>query len=206
MSGAALFPIFLKLDGRKCLVVGGTHECEQKVQGLLSSGAVVEVVAEQVTGGIEELHRREALTWRSRAFRETDLEGVALVVAQDPSQAVNGEVFRIASERGVLCNVVDQPALCDFYYPAVVRRGDLQIAISTNGLSPALASSIRAELEQRFGPSYEAWVKRLGRVRQRILRRVPKTPERTVLLQRFATRSRFEQFERRRARNVRGEG
>lgn len=206
MSETALFPLFLKLDGRKCLVVGGTHECEQKAKWLLNSGAVVEVVAEQVTDGIEELHRRGAITWSNRAFRESDLDRVVLVVAQDPSQAVNREVFRIASECGVLCNVVDQPALCDFYYPAVVRRGDLQIAISTNGLSPALASSIRAELEQRFGPSYEAWVKRLGRVRQRILRRIPKTPERTVLLQRFATRSRFEQFERRRARKVRGEG
>ncbi len=205
MSGTALFPLFLKLDGRKCLVVGGTYECEQKAKGLLNSGAVVEVVAQQVTRGIEELHLQAAITWRHRAFRESDLDGAVLVVAQDPSEDVNREVFRIASERGVLCNVVDQPALCDFYYPAVVRRGDLQIAISTNGLSPALASSIRAELEQRFGPSYEDWVKRLGRVRQRILRRVAKTPERTALLQKFATRSRFEAFERRRARKVRGE-
>jgi precorrin-2 dehydrogenase/sirohydrochlorin ferrochelatase len=118
---------------------------------------------------------------------------------------VNEAVFRAASELGVMCNVVDQPALCHFYYPAIVRRGDLQIAISTNGLSPALASSIRAELEERFGPLYSEWVQRLGRIRARVFRTRPRSPARTALLQSFATRSRFDRFESRRARARRGE-
>lgn len=205
MSNPALFPLFVKLAGKRCVVVGGTHECEQKIEGLLKAGASVEVISEDVTGGIRELHHRREILWNRRGFRADDLEQAALVVAQHPLLEVNEAVFRAASERGVMCNVVDQPALCHFYYPAVVRRGDLQIAISTNGLSPALASSIRAELEERFGPLYSEWVQRLGRVRARILRTRPRSAARTVLLQRFASPSRFDRFESKRARARRGE-
>jgi precorrin-2 dehydrogenase / sirohydrochlorin ferrochelatase len=205
MSSPALFPLFLKLTAKRCVVVGGTHECEQKIEGLLRAGASVEVIAGEVTGGIRELHHRREILWNRRGFRADDLEQAALVVAQHPSHEVNEAVFRAASERGVMCNVVDQPALCHFYYPAVVRRGDLQIAISTNGLSPALASSIRAELEERFGPLYSEWVQRLGRIRARVFRTRPRSAARTALLQRFAKRSRFDRFESRRARALRGE-
>ena len=205
MSSPVLFPLFLKLSCQRCVVVGGTHECEQKVIGLLNAGASVEVIAEDVTDGIRDLGFRGDIVWSRREFRAEDLERTALVVAQHHAQAVNEAVFRAASDRGVLCNVVDQPPLCHFYYPAVVKRGDLQIAISTNGLSPALASSIRAELEERFGPLYAEWVKRLGRVRARVLRRRPKSSQRTALLQRFAAASRFERFATRRARGAKGE-
>lgn len=206
MSSPVLFPLFLKLTGKRCVVVGGTRECEQKVDGLLRAGASVEVIAEEVTDGIRDLSKRREILWSRRAFDADDLEETALVVAQHSSQEINETVFRAASQRGVMCNVVDQPALCHFYYAAVVRRGDLQIAISTNGLSPALASSIRAELEQRFGPLYSEWVERLGKVRARILRTRPRSAARTALLQRFATRSRFDRFESRRAQARRGEG
>jgi precorrin-2 dehydrogenase / sirohydrochlorin ferrochelatase len=206
MSSPALFPLFLKLTGKRCVVVGGTHECEQKIEGLLRAGALIEVIAEEVTDGIRDLFHRREILWERRGFRADDLEQAALVVAQHLSQEINETVFRAASERGVMCNVVDQPALCHFYYPAVVRRGDLQIAISTNGLSPALASSIRAELEERFGPLYSEWVQRLGRIRARVFRTRPRSAARTALLQRFATRSRFDRFETRRARALRGEG
>ena len=99
----------------------------------------------------------------------TDLDGIFLAVVATASRALNGSIYREAQRRGVLCNVVDDPEYCDFYYPAVVRRGDLQIAISTNGQSPSLAQKIRQQLERQFGPGYAQWVAELGETRKLVL-------------------------------------
>ena len=90
------------------------------------------------------------------------LDGAFLAVVATNSRSLNERVYREAQRRGVLCNVVDVPDLCDFFYPAVVRRGDLQIAVSTAGQSPSLAQKIRQQLEKQFGPGYAAWVTQLG--------------------------------------------
>jgi precorrin-2 dehydrogenase/sirohydrochlorin ferrochelatase len=164
----------------------------------------VRVVAADGQDRLRELHEKGLVTWVQRTFRPDDLDGVTLVVALDREQAVNEAVFAAANERGVLCNVIDQPSRCHFYYPATVRRGNLQIAISTNGLSPALASSIRAELEERFSPLYAEWLERIGKVRSKLLRSRPKSHARTQLLQRLASRSRFERFARQRAQSEKG--
>jgi len=104
-----------------------------------------------------------------RAYAPTDLEGAFLAVVATSSRSLNERVYNEAQKRGVLCNVVDVPDLCDFFYPAVVRRGDLQIAISTSGQSPSLAQKIRQQLEKQFGPGYAAWVAELGETRRLIL-------------------------------------
>ena len=104
-----------------------------------------------------------------RAFSAEDLDGAFLAVVATDSRTLNERVYREAQRRGVLCNVVDVPELCDFFYPAVVRRGDLQIAISTAGQSPSLAQKIRQQLEKQFGPGYAAWVAELGETRRLIL-------------------------------------
>ena len=104
---------------------------------------------------------------------------------------MNQTVFREARRRGVLCNAVDDPEHCDFYYPAVVRRGALQLAISTGGLSPALAQRLRRELEEQFGPEYAEWVEQLGRSRQQILARDLKPEDRRKLLHELASREAF---------------
>ena len=103
-----------------------------------------------------------AITWEARAFNSADLDGVFLVIAATNSRDVNAAIFREAGQRNILCNVVDDPEYCDFYYPAVVRRGELQLAISTNGHSPALAQRIRRELEIQFGPEYGEWLEAIG--------------------------------------------
>ena len=102
-------------------------------------------------------------------FSESDLDGKFLAVAATASEGLNQLIYREAQRRGVLCNVVDVPEYCDFFYPAVVRRGDLQIAISTAGQSPSLAQKIRQQLERQFGEGYAGWVEQLGETRRLIL-------------------------------------
>jgi precorrin-2 dehydrogenase/sirohydrochlorin ferrochelatase len=165
---SALFPMFIKLGGRRCLVVGAGTVAEPKISSLLESDAVVKVVAPLATEHVKSLARESRIDWEQRIFRESDLESCFLVVSATNDVQVNEAVYREAERRGVLCNAVDDPDRCDFFYPAVVRRGPLQIAISTAGYSPALAQRLRVELEDQFGPEYSGWVEQLGRERTRL--------------------------------------
>ena len=191
---ANLFPMFVKLEGRRCLVVGAGPIAEQKIESLLLSGADVHVVAPEATEGIQGLAASGRLHWHSRRFTPADLDGVQLVIAASGDPAVNGEVFQHCERRGIFCNAVDEPEHCRFYYPAVVRRGDLQIAVSTAGHSPALAQRLRAELEARYGPEYGPWLQWLGRVRQLFFRRPMDPQRRKDTLHRIARNEVFERF------------
>ena len=164
-----LFPMFVKLAGRQVLVVGAGAVGEAKIRGLLDTGARIQVVARQVTAAVRELAGAGAIVLKERAFVPGDLDGVFLVVAATSSRELNESIFAEAQRRRMLCNVVDVPGLCDFFYPAVVRRGDLQIAISTAGQSPLLAQRIRKKLELQFGPEYAGWVAELGKIRREVL-------------------------------------
>ncbi|MGO9084786.1 MAG: bifunctional precorrin-2 dehydrogenase/sirohydrochlorin ferrochelatase [Candidatus Sulfotelmatobacter sp.] len=166
---ATLFPMFIKLEGKQCLVVGAGKVGEPKIAGLLETGARLRVVALEASDAVGEWARAGKIELELRAFSPGDLDGAFLVVAATASRTLNERIHHEAQKRGVLCNVVDVPDLCDFFYPAVVRRGDLQIAVSTAGQSPSLAKKIRQQLEQQFGPGYAAWVAELGETRRRIL-------------------------------------
>jgi precorrin-2 dehydrogenase/sirohydrochlorin ferrochelatase len=194
---ATLFPMFVKLTGRKCLVVGGGPIAEDKVEGLLGSGATVVVVAPEVTKKIVGWNGEGRLTWRARNFQPSDLDGAFLVVAATGAASVSESVFREAEGRGILCNAVDEPERCHFYYPAIVRRGPLQIAISTGGLSPALAARLRAELEEQFGPEYERWLDKLGAMRRALLAKRIDPQKRTQVLRLLASPRSFDGFLRR---------
>lgn len=164
-----LFPVFLKLEGRQILVVGAGKVGEPKIAGLLETGARIRVVALDASPAVREWARAGKIELELRAFAADDLAGAFLAVVATNSRSLNERVYGEAQRRGVLCNVVDVPDLCDFFYPAVVRRGDLQIAISTAGQSPSLAQKIRQQLEKQFGPGYAAWVAELGETRKLIL-------------------------------------
>jgi precorrin-2 dehydrogenase/sirohydrochlorin ferrochelatase len=161
--------MFLKLEGRQCLAVGAGKVGEPKIGGLLETGARIRVVALNASPTVREWARAGKLELELRAFSAEDLEGAFLAVVATNSRSLNERVYHEAQRRGVLCNVVDVPDLCDFFYPAVVRRGDLQIAVSTSGQSPSLAQKIRQQLEKQFGTGYAAWVAELGETRKLIL-------------------------------------
>jgi precorrin-2 dehydrogenase/sirohydrochlorin ferrochelatase len=165
----SLFPMFLKLEGRRCLVVGAGKIGEPKIGGLLETGARIRVVSLDASPAVREWAHAGKLELELRAFTDDDLAGAFLAIVATNSRTLNERVYHAAQRRGVLCNVVDVPDLCDFFYPAVVRRGDLQIAVSTNGQSPSLAQKIRQQLEKQFGPGYAAWVAELGETRKLIL-------------------------------------
>jgi precorrin-2 dehydrogenase/sirohydrochlorin ferrochelatase len=168
MKLAKLFPMFLKLAGRPCLVVGAGSIAESKISNLLEAQAAVRVIAPKATPKVRSWARSNQIAWQRRPFESSDLDKMFLVVAATSSAQLHKEIFREATKRGVLCNIVDVPDLCDFYYPAVVQRGALQIAISTSGQSPALAQRLRKELEEQFGPEYEQWLEQLGNSRSEL--------------------------------------
>jgi precorrin-2 dehydrogenase/sirohydrochlorin ferrochelatase len=172
----SLFPMFVKLEGRTCLVVGAGRVGESKIRSLLVSRAKVHVVAPWATPTVTAWDRAGVLRWTPREFHPSDLNGVFLVVAATSTAAVNDVVYQEAQTRRVLCNVVDVPDRCDFYYPAVVRRGDLQVAISTGGQSPALAQRLRRQLERQLAPIYAGWLQSLGKIRRELFAR-PMDPE-----------------------------
>jgi len=182
-----LFPVFLKLKGRRCLVVGAGTIGEAKTRSLLESGAVVHAVGPKATKTLQQWAREEKLVWHARPFNPSDLEGMFLVVVATSSRRLNERVYQEAVRRGILCNAVDDPGHCDFYYGAVVRCGPLQIAISTSGCSPALAQRLKREIAKQFGPEYGAWVEQLGEARRRLLARNMDPKRRKRLLHHLAS-------------------
>jgi siroheme synthase-like protein len=184
--------MFVKLEGRRCLVVGAGKVGEPKIASLIACGARVRVVALAATEQVEAFHRDKVISLERRAFDVSDLDGVFLVVAATNCVATNELIFRQGQHRRILCNVVDDPAHCDFFYPAVVRRGPLQIAISTAGRSPALAQRLRREFETQFGEEYGEWLEELGRDRQQLFNRGIAAEERRRLLHDSASRESFE--------------
>lgn len=195
-----LFPAFLKLAGRRCLVVGAGPVAEEKIEGLLRTGAEIRVVAPRATERIRAWARAKELRWDARKFRPSDLTGAFLAVAATSSPALHGEIYRQAGRRAVLCNVVDDPERCDFYYGAVVRRGALQIAISTAGHSPALAQRLKKQIQREYGAEYESWLNELGEIRKRLFAKKISPARRRALLHRLASEDSFEKFLRRRKR------
>lgn len=187
-----LFPMFLKMEGKHVLVVGAGEVGEAKIAGLLETGAMIRVVALEATATVQKWARDREIDLALRAFTPDDLDGVSLAVVATNVRSLNEQVQYEATRRGVLCNVVDVPDLCDFFYPSLVRRGDLQIAISTGGQSPSLAQKIRQQLEKQFGPGYAEWVAELGETRKLILASDLPRDRKLELLHSLASRDAFE--------------
>lgn len=190
----SLFPAFLKLDDRQIVVVGGGTLAVAKIPGLLQANARVRVVSPQINAELAGLVRTQQIEWVAKTFSPEDLQDVFLVIAATSLRDVNAAAYREADRRGILCNAVDDIENCHFYYGSVVQRGDLQIAVSTNGKSPALAQRLRKEFEQQFGPEYAAWLEWLGAARE-VLRAQSREPEFTKRwLHMLASRPMFEKF------------
>ena len=190
----SLFPAFLKLANRRVLVVGGGSIAAQKIPGLLEAGAKVHVVSPNLSPAVSEWVRNQQITWSPKPFEAGDLNGAFLVIAATSLRDLNAHVYREADQRNILCNAVDDIDHCHFYYGSIVQRGDLQIAISTNGKSPALAQRLRKELEHQFGPEYQHWLDWLGAARE-TLRAQSSDPEITKRwLHSLASKPMFKRF------------
>ena len=160
--------MFVKLQGRQVVVVGGGSIAAGKIPGLLQAQARVRIIAPQINTQISDWVRSRQIQWSAKEFAPEDLRGAHLVIAATSMPHVNATVFNEAEARHVLCNAVDDISNCHFYYGAVVQRGDLQIAISTNGKSPALAQRMRLELERQYPAEYAAWLDALGEAREKL--------------------------------------
>src|SRR5258705_13562273 len=194
MKPEKLFPMFLKLSTRPCLVIGAGTSAETKIAGRLGTGGKIRVVAPEETAQVRSWAQSKAIEWHQRNFQSSDLEGIFLVVAATSSSELHERIFALATQLGVLCNIVDVPPLCDFYYPSVVQRGALQIAISTAGQSPALAQRLRKQLEDQFGPEYEEWLAQLGEARDKLFSAKLDPEERKRLLHEDASDEAFKAF------------
>jgi len=183
-----LLPIFVKLEGRPCLVVGAGAVGLQKVRSLLDCGAKVTLVAPEACSEIRELAQDGKLKWRQRCYAAEDVQGQQLVIAATDNPEVNHAVYADATSEGVLANAVDDPPFCDFYFGSVVRRGPLQIGISTAGASPAFAQRLREQLELLLDEGTGPWLERLGALRREVLTTHPAGPERNNLLRTLAAR------------------
>lgn len=193
-AATSLFPLMLRIEGKDCLVVGGGKIAAEKIAGLLAHGAKVTVVSPRAVSSIQTKSRRGILQWKKRRFSPNDLSSALLVIAATNSSVVNSSVFRACKQRGILCNAVDDPKNCDFFYPAVVRRGPLQIAISTGGNSPALAARLRRELEKQFGPKWCEWVEHLGEARRELMQQKISMPTRRAKLLSLASEKAFRGY------------
>ncbi|MGA9754577.1 MAG: bifunctional precorrin-2 dehydrogenase/sirohydrochlorin ferrochelatase [Desulfobaccales bacterium] len=163
------YPIFAVIENKPCLVVGGGAVGERKVQDLMAAGARVTVVSRTLTPELAALASRGEIRYLAADFTESQVEGMALVMAATDDPEVNAKVSAAAQARAIWVNVADEPEHCTFIVPAQVRRGDLTLAISTGGASPALARQVREELQQHFGPEYGPYLDLLQRVRTRLL-------------------------------------
>lgn len=184
----SLFPIFLKLTGRPCIVIGAGHLAESKIASLSAASAHITVIAPHASLAIREQAIAGELTLHLRPYQTGDLAGAFLVVAATNDPAVNRAVFVEAESSGVLCNAVDDPPFCDFYFPSVVRRGDLQIAISTAGHSPALAQQLRKQLNDQLPLDLGDWLTELGNLRREVVSAEPLNEQRRIFLHQLAQR------------------
>jgi uroporphyrin-III C-methyltransferase/precorrin-2 dehydrogenase/sirohydrochlorin ferrochelatase len=183
-----MLPIFLKLDGRDCLLVGAGTIALEKIGTLIATGLRLRIVAPETTPEIRRMAAEGSVEWVKKSFEPSDLNGMFLVIAATNDPEVNQAVYRAATERQILCNSVDDVPNCDFYFGSVVSRGDLQIAISTAGQSPALAQRLRREIDQQLPQDLGPWLESLGNLRREVLATHPRGEARKDLLHQLAER------------------
>jgi uroporphyrin-III C-methyltransferase/precorrin-2 dehydrogenase/sirohydrochlorin ferrochelatase len=184
----SLLPIFLKLDGRPALLVGAGTVALEKIGSLLKTGVKLRVIAPQARPEVRQLATEGKLEWIEREFAPSDLDGNFIVIAATDVPAVNATVYREAVARGIACNSVDDIPNCDFFFGSVVSRGDLQIAISTAGESPAVAQRLRREIDEQLPEDLGPWLGQLGELRREVLSTHSRGEQRRRLLHELAQR------------------
>jgi siroheme synthase-like protein len=175
------YPVYLNLKGKRVVVIGGGEVAERKVESLLGTEASVVVISPEVTERLSSLANEKQIALLRRAYRPGDCSGAALVLSATNDPELSRAVFQDASAAGALVNTADQPALCDFIMPAVVRRGNIAVAISTGGTSPGLAARLRYKISRIIGPEYGLLAELLSEARAEIRQRVQTEEARKAL-------------------------
>jgi precorrin-2 dehydrogenase / sirohydrochlorin ferrochelatase len=168
-----LYPVMMNLQGRRVVVVGGGRVAERKIRGLLDTGAFIAVISPEIQPELEKLALQNRIHWIREPFHTALLDQfseIALIFGATDSLEASREIQEACQDKRIPCNIADVPELCSFVVPAVITQGDLMIAISTGGASPALARRIREDLERRFGPEYAEMTRVMGELRKRVLR------------------------------------
>ena len=194
MAGMAKYPIFLELGGRRVVVVGGGTVAVRKARVLLDAGARLVVVAEEAGDVLTALCAQHGAELIRSRYSKQYIAGAVLVVAATNDAKVNEQVYHDCQALEILCNVVDDPEHCDFFVPAVVKRGDLQIAIGTEGNCPAYAGHLRQKLETMFTDEHGRFLAELECMRREIIDAVPASADRKSLLGEFVDDESFEYF------------
>ena len=185
MSRKAYYPLFADLQGRRCLVIGGGAVAQRKVTTLLGYGAEIILISPTATRRLMDYARQGRIRHIQRAFRPEDLKGVWLVYASTDDERINALVFRSATKRRIFTNVVDQPSLCSFIAPAILRRDPLAIAVSTGGASPTIAKRIRSQLRRTVGVEYPRLLRLLASLREPAKHRLPTYQDRKRYFERL---------------------
>jgi siroheme synthase-like protein len=184
----SLLPIFVNLENRRVLLVGAGNVALEKIGTLLKTGLQLRVVAPRVLPEVHRLAAEGKLQLNERSFEPEDLDGSFLVITATDSPEVNHAVYREAIVRNIPCNSVDDIPNCDFFFGSVVSRGDLQIAISTGGESPAVAQRLRREIDEQLPKDLGEWLSQLGELRREVIETHPRGEDRRLLLHELAQR------------------
>ncbi|MCT4617792.1 MAG: bifunctional precorrin-2 dehydrogenase/sirohydrochlorin ferrochelatase [Marinisporobacter sp.] len=197
------YPIMLDLCGKKCVVIGGGKVAQRKVLSLLKCGAKVKVISPKCTNKLKELQIEGKIELIKRPYIFGDIKGSFLAFIATDQEKVNKASLEEAKVQGVLVNVIDNPYECDFVVPSVIRRGDLQITISTNGKSPMLSKKIRQELEETFGEEYREYISILGDLRELVLREIDDIRIRRKVFETVVYSDLLEKYKNREIKDIR---
>jgi precorrin-2 dehydrogenase / sirohydrochlorin ferrochelatase len=165
------YPISLDITNKRCIVVGGGDVAERKVQRILDCGALVTVIGKTISPGLESMKRNGRIDHIDDEYNDAYIHDAFLVIGATDRDNINADIAKIGRNKGILVNIVDDPDKCDFILPSLFQQGDLMIAISTGGKSPALAKKLRQEMEGIYGPEYHTLLDILGKLRERIMTR-----------------------------------
>jgi precorrin-2 dehydrogenase/sirohydrochlorin ferrochelatase len=183
------YPVFLDLEGQEVLVVGGGEVAERKIRTLLTYGCRISVISHHLTPYLKELAIRKRIHHLPQESLATLMDEAFMVIAATDDQEANRQIASRARKQGLLVNAVDQPEDCNFIMPSIVKRGDLQVAISTAGKSPALAKKLRKDLETIFGPEYDSFIELLGMIRKKLLSKGQASSQNKLIFQRLVDSS-----------------
>lgn len=179
------YPAFLDLNGKNCLVVGGGQVAWRKIKRLLACGAKVYLVAKEMLPDLQNAIDEKKIVYLGKAYKKEFLQNMFLVIGATDDEALNARLSKEANESNILCNIVDQPEKCNFIVPSLVVKGDLMIAISTSGKSPALARKLRAEMDRQFGEEYALFLNLLGKLREMAKRQVEGQQQRQAIFEKL---------------------